>query len=315
MLCGAQPYGVNVGIEVTGDDVAVATWVEAWIGGMRLAPTLPVTLELRVVRAPPREERDERAPFLQPEVEIRTGPPRNDVTVRWLAGRASATIPEGEARARVELAPDAAADCGRLAQTFLPTVLILLLRRAGWHHVHAALARDPQGRGWLLAGNAGSGKSTTAALLATWGWGVGSDDLTFLARSGLAVEAIASRAPIALRPDAFKLLGVSTGAVVRGGRKTGFFPEELGGTWEPRVEPSVLVFPRVVGERTAMVPLRRRDALAELVRWSAWVALDPVVAQEHLDLLGALAGQARSFRLGLARDVTRRRDLLMELVP
>ena len=303
------------GITVTSDDAELGRWVTAWIAGMRLEPPVPLAMALHVSAAPLDDPPDPRTPFLQPQFEIRSGPPLDDVRVRWLAAPALAVIPRLGRTAEVRLSPEAVAQRESLGQSLLTMVLILLLRRAGWHHVHAAVARDPRGRDWLFAGNAQSGKSTTAALLAQWGWAVGSDDLTFLVRSPAGVEAVAQRAPFALRPQGFELLGLAGGASARGGRKRAFFPEELGGTWVARLRPGILVFPRVEGEHTSVETVRPREALAELVRWSAWVALEPDLAQEHLDLLGALAGQGRCYRLALAPDLFRHRDLLMELIP
>ena len=306
---------MKMGILVTSNDTAVERWLVGWIAPMCLAPPAPLTIAVLVVGAPLSDDGDERTPFLQPQVEIRSGPPQGDVRIRWQAGPARAVIAPGSSTAEVELGAEAVADREWLAQSFLATVLIFLLRRAGWHHVHAAIARDPRGRDWLFAGNAQSGKSTTAALLATHGWAVGSDDITFLARNGASVEAVAQRAPIALRPDGYALLGLSGGASARGGRKMAFFPEELGGTWAPRVAPEILVLPRVEGDRTRAEPVRPREALVELVRWSAWVALEPSLAQEHLDLLNALARQATCYRVALGPDLFAGRDVLIELIP
>jgi len=306
---------MSAGISISCGKAAVGRWLEEWISSMRLVPPAPLAIAVHVGSIAPQDDGDARTPFLQPQLEIRSGPPQGDVRIRWLAGPARALIAPGGHTAQVEIGPEALADRERLAQSFLTAVLIFLLRRAGWHHVHAAIARDPSGRDWLFAGNAQSGKSTTAALLATWGWAVGSDDITFLVREGGSVEAVAQRAPIALRPDAFALLGLSGGTAARGGRKAAFFPEELGGSWAARVAPRILILPRVAGDVTRAEPVRPREALVELVRWSAWVALEPALAQEHLDLLNALACQARCYRLALAPDLFARRDLMMELVP
>jgi hypothetical protein len=303
------------GIKVVSDDASVERWLEGWIVSMRLLPPAPLAIAVRVVDGPLADDSDERTPFLQPQVEIRSGPPQGDVRIRWQAGPARAVIAAGSRTAQVQLGSEALANSERLAQSFLTTVLIFLLRRAGWHHVHAAIARDPRGRDWLFAGNAQSGKSTTAALLATWGWAVGSDDVTFLVRNRECVDAVAQRAPIALRPGGYDLLRLTGGMSARGGRKMAFFPEELGGTWAPRVAPKILVLPRIEGEVTRAEPVSPREALVELVRWSAWVALEPDLAQEHLDLLTALARQARCYRLVLGPDLFARRDLLMELIP
>ena len=281
----------------------------------RAWPTPSLIVPAKVVEEPLGDDSDDRIPFCQPLVEIRSGPPQGDVRIRWMAGPARAVIAPGSRTADVQLGIEALADRERLAQSFLVTVLIFLLRRAGWHHVHAAIARDPRGWDWLFAGNAQSGKSTTAALLATRGWAVGSDDMTFLTRNGDQVEGVAQRAPIALRPDGYALLGLSGGTSARGGAKMAFFPEELGGSWASRVTPQILIFPRVEGDVTRAEPVRPREALVELVRWSAWVALEPALAQEHLDLLSALASQARSFRLALAPDLFAGGDRLLELIP
>jgi hypothetical protein len=306
---------VSAPITVACDDLEVRRWVEDWVASSRLAPPTALTVALRIVADASPGPVDGRTPFLQPQIEIRSGPPQGDVRIRWLAGPARATIAPGSRTAEVELGASALLEHEPLAQSFLQTVLIFLLRRAGWQHVHAAVARDPVGRAWLFAGNAQAGKSTTAALLATKGWAVGGDDSTFLVANDGSVEAVAQRAPIALRPHGHALLSAPVGAAVRGGRKTAFFPEELGGTWAQRVTPQILILPRVEGEVTRAEPVRPRDALVELVRWSAWVALEPELAQEHLGLLTTLAGQARCYRLALGPDLFADRDLLMELIP
>jgi hypothetical protein len=299
-------------IRATSNDPELARWLSGWLDDMRLNPPVSLTMDVAVLAAVPSEE-DARAPFLQPMVEIRSGPPQGDVRIRWLGGSAVARIEA--TRATIQLTAAALANRDMLAQTFLTAVLVFLLRRSGWHHVHAAAARDPRGRNWLFAGNAESGKSTTAALLATHGWAVGADDLTFLSRGPDGIEAIAQRAPIALRPAGHALLALAGGTPSRGGRKTAYFPEELGGSWAGRVTPEILIFPRVEGGVTRIEPLRPREALAELVRWSAWVALEPDLAQGHLDLLGALARQTKAFRVALGPDLFGEHDLMLELVP
>ena len=289
-------------------------WLEEWLASTGLRPPEALAIEFEVSAGKLADLPDARSPFLQPQLEIRTGPPQGDVHIRWRSGPARALIGPGASIARVAVGSEALDDRERLADGFLQTVLVFLLRRAGWHHVHAATARDPAGRDWLFAGNAEAGKSTTAALLASRGWAVGGDDATYLVRCGETVEAVAQRRPIALRPGGYSLLGLTAGAAARGGRKMAFFPEELGGSWVGRITPRVLVFPRVEGDRTCAEAIGPREALVELVRWSAWVVLEPLLAQQHLDLLSVLAAQGRSYRLALGPDLFARRDLLTELI-
>ncbi len=213
------------------------------------------------------------------------------------------------------LSPAAAGQLELCIQTFLMTVVIFLLRRAGWHHVHGATAVDPKGRGWLIAGDARAGKSTTAALLASRGWPVGTDDTAFLAENGGSVVVKAYHGPIALRRGGYTLLGRNVGKLQERRQKMVCWPEELGAAWLPSVEPDILLF-TTVGDRISKAdPIGARDALAELVRWSAWVVLEPELAQEHLDLLTRLAQQARGYRVILGRDLFEDPKRLAELIP
>ncbi len=301
-------------INLVCEDATVRRALQAWLDATRLEPPGNLTLDVRVGDSTP-TSRDARPAFRQPGVVVRSGPPQGGVRLWWDVAPAVAELAPGASVARVTLSPAAAEQLARCTGTFLITVLIFLLRRAGWHHVHAATAIDPaEGRGWLLAGNAAAGKSTTAALLATRGWAVGTDDLAFLMASDARVAVAACRAPIALRDGGRRLLHRIGGLPLAEREKFAFWPEDLGGVWAPRVEPAVILFPSIGDGRTTATSLGPREALAELVRWSAWVVLEPELAQPHLDLLGALARQARAYRVTLGRDLFAHPDRLAELV-
>jgi hypothetical protein len=297
-------------------DIAVA--VRAWLAQARLEPSSPITLAIEV-GDPALLGSDGRAAFRQPGVVVRAGPPQGGVRIAWDAAPAVADLPPGATTARVVLSAAALARIDECLRTFLLTVLVLLLRRIGWHHIHAAVALDPRERGWLIAGNAEAGKSTTAALLASCGWGVGTDDVSFLAGHGERISAIAYRSPIALRPGGHRLVqrvAAAGGVLLPERRKVGYWPEELGGRGISRVEPEVILFTSVGngGAVTQAEPLGQREALIELIRWSAWVILEPELAEEHLALLTALARQAQSYRVTLGRDLFARPARLAELV-
>jgi hypothetical protein len=236
--------------------------------------------------------------------------------VRWQNAPALAELDPGTVTAWVTLSPAAAARIAECARTFFLTVLILLLRRAGWHHVHAAAAIDPSGRGWLLAGNADAGKSTTAALLASRGWQISTDDIAFLAPGRRRVAVVAYRTPIALRPRAYRLLNQAGGVLLPEQRKVGLWPEDLGGRWVPRVDPEIIVFPSVdrVAAQTRAEPISTHETLNELIRWSSWVILEPELARERLYLLTSLARQGRGYRVTLGRDLFTQPDRLAQLV-
>lgn len=302
-------------ITLVGDDPQLLAAVRSWLDSGALA--VPAPLELEVRRGVPSgADGDLRATYRQGNVLIRTGGSAADpVRLDWDPAAASATVEGGAGRASMTLSPEAIEQLDDCLRTFGMTVLIFLLRRLGWHHVHAATAVDPQGRGWLLAGNAHAGKSSTTALLASRGWAVGSDDISFLAARDQEVVVHAFRSPIALRPGGVALLRRAGGTSLESRDKTGYSAEELGGTWQPMTKPDILYFPVVGGERTTIEPLRPIQVLAELVRWSAWVVLEPALAQGHLDLINRLARQGRGYRLTLGRDLFLDPAVLDTIVP
>ena len=301
------------GIALQCPDPGVAAVIAPWLAALALDPPVPLSLEVCV--GTPAPNPGHAAAFRQPNLSLWVADDATRLT--WDAAPAFAVLPGVEPRAMVTLSPLAVARLDECCRIFLTGVVILLLRRAGWHHVHAATAIDPKGRGWLFTGNAHAGKSTTAAWCATRGWSVGTDDTAFLAPGTGGVEVVAARGPLALREGGRALLARAGGTEIRGRGKTAWHPEDLGGRWTSRVRPEIIAFPSVgaKGTGTAVAPVAPRETLAALVRWSAWVLFEPALADAHLALLSALAGQARSLRLSLDLDLFSPGDLLMDLVP
>ena len=236
------------------------------------------------------------------------------IRLAWSEAPAQAEVGGGTRVARVQLSPAAVEELELCTRTFLLAVVIVLLRRAGWYHLHAATAIDPDGHGWLVAGDAHAGKSTTAALLAASGWPVGTDDAAFLERANDRVLVHTCHAPIALREGGRKLLARAGGVILPDRGKVAFWPEDLGGVWTPLISPEIIIFTTVGKDRTTAEPMARPAAVAELVRWSAWVMLEPDLAQDHLDVLTRLTRQARCFHVTLGRDLFARPNRLIELV-
>lgn len=302
----------SLGLTVRCADPVVRVSLEAWVAGLRLPVPERLILDVEVTEQGP--EPLSETIFEQPEVRFGPVPGGRGLRVVWDYAPASADLPVGATVASVRLSPAAVARLDRCTRTFLLAVVILVLRRVGWYHLHAATAIDPAGLGWLVTGNAHAGKSTTAALLAASGWQVGTDDTAFLERRLGRVVAHATHAPIALREGGRRLLATAGGIVLPDRGKFGFWPEDLGGVWTPLVTPDIVIFPTVGKARTTARPITGAEALAELVRWSAWVMLEPDLAQSHLDALTQLAGRARCYRVTLGRDLFARPNHLIELV-
>jgi hypothetical protein len=301
-------------IRVRSDDAALRDTVADWLTAAAAGAPPGLELELRVVDAP-WAGADNRAELRQPGLALYYGPPDAGIRAVWRGGLGHAWIPAGATRAIVDLGRDVARHPEQWRRPFLLPVVLILLRRVGWHHIHAVTARDPAGRGWLIAGNAHAGKSTTAALLATRGWAVGTDDTAFLVDDRPAVTAAAWREPIALRDGGRELLAARGGVPLARRRKVGYAPEELGGAWVDRVPVDIVATAALHDGATRLDPLPAAAAMGDLLSWSRLFVLEPDLAQQHLDLVGRLVRQAACFRLRLGRDLVDRPDLLRELLP
>lgn len=290
--------------------------VGTWLADARLALPRPVTLVIDVAPLP-LAGTDERAVFRQGRVAIRSGPPADTIALDWEPRLGRALLAPHSTTARVTVTEQGLEHSNELLRSFLLNVCILLVRRVGLHHVHGATLRDPGGRGWLLVGVSGSGKSTTTALLAKQGWGVGTDDIAFLTTGDLPASAdvVAWRERLALHDDAVVATGHEGGTALASRRKTGWYPEELGTGWVDRITPALLAFTTVSGTApTAVAPIRAKEALSRLMRCSPWVALEADLADEHLGLMSRVAMQARAFDVTLGRDLFDRPGLLLELI-
>ena len=295
---------------------ALGALVGDWLADARLAIPQTVTLVIEVGPLP-LPSTDARAVFRQGRVAIRTGPPAETTVLDWEPRLGRAVLAPRSTTAHVTVTEQGLEHPNELLRSFLLNVCILLVRRVGLHHVHAATLRDPHGRGWLLVGVSGSGKSTTTALLARQGWDVGTDDIAFItagASPGIA-DVVAWRERLALHDDAVVATGHTGGTALASRRKTGWFPEELGSAWADRVTPELLAFTRVSATApTSATPVRAKEAVARLMRCSPWVALEADLADEHLGLITHLAKQTRAFDISLGHDLFDRPGLLLELV-
>jgi hypothetical protein len=304
--------GPDPGYDLACPDATVSRALRDWLSESRMIWPGRFQLSVSVSERSPFGE-DAREMLRQPSVVIQSGPPSGTVRVQWERAPAVAVVHPYRPEAELWLSPGAVDVLEEAERSFLLVVLVFMLRRLNWYHVHGAALVDPTGRGWLLAGDSNCGKSTTTALLASRGWSVGTDDIGFLVDRESTVAALGFRSRIALREGGRTLLGAHGGLPLIQRGKEGFWPEDLGGGWVPEVIPSVIAFPRL-GQRTAIAPVKPRDVLSSLVKWSQWVMYEPIRAQEHLAALGRLAGQARCVDLTLGPDLFTNPDLLQELV-
>ena len=294
-------------------DADVAIRLRAWLDSAELVWPGHFEIDVLIADASPFAD-EHREVVRQPGTRIYAGPPTGTVRIEWEYEPAVAIVDAALPKAQLWLSPAAVEKLEDGDRSFLLVMLVFLLKRLGWYHVHGAALIDPRGRGWLIAGNSNCGKSTTTALMATRGWQIGTDDIGFLHIANDQVVVQGFRSHIALRPNGFELLGATGGTLFERRNKRGFHAEELGGAWAPQVAPRIIAFPRL-GARTTIERAVPRAALSEIVKWSSWVLYEGTGAQAYLDVLGKLAAQGHCYHLTLGPDLFEHPDLLEELVP
>lgn len=193
-----------------------------------------------------------------------------------------------------------------LSHPILTLPLLELVKRRGLYPLHAAAA-SVDGRGLLLTGTSGAGKTTLALALARVGWDFLGDDLTLLQprEDGLAALAFPDEVDVADGTlDLFPELGhLLTRPLPAGWHKRPFRWEEQYGR-EPVLAcvPGALLFPRVAGVGSSrLTPMDPGEALVELA--PNVLLTDRDATQSHLDALADLVRSVPCYRLETGRDV------------
>jgi hypothetical protein len=183
--------------------------------------------------------------------------------------------------------------------------LLEILKRRLMFSLHAACVADERG-GILLAGESGSGKSTTSLALALAGSAFLSDDMVFLDDAKQAPQVLGFPDEFDLTDETvrrFATLRHLDGRPTWGGRpKHQVRADELGVRIELRCTPRLLLFPEITDARHSSVePLAAGEALIELA--PNVLLTEATSSQGHLDALGALVRSVPTHRLLLGRDL------------
>ena len=218
-------------------------------------------------------------------------------------GGAAARFALGERRARIVVA--AGDDATTMAlHGMLTLAAAFLLGRSGRALIHAAALVAPDGRAWLLVGDARAGKSSTCATLLDAGWRYCADD-------HVVVDADSAEGwPRLMHLDP----GWDAGEPTAGERAAVDALARWPGRWRRTAPLAGMLCPRVdAGLPTAIEPLTAADRFARLVRQAPWFLGDPVAAPCTVARLHALACRPGA-ALRLGRDSFRRPARLAEVL-
>lgn len=218
-------------------------------------------------------------------------------------------------------APEPARDVAGLLGIALP----YLYREFGLFPVHCAAVLSGT-RPLLLAGVSGSGKSTTAALLAASGLTWLADDLILLEPLAHTLRLHGIPRPPRLDPTAQQHLHSHTPTLPHAHTPTSphshtptlphpHTPTLPHATTITATRPALLLFPRVTpGPDCTLEPLTRPQALNELVRCSLLMG-ERTPTGDHLHALATLALHSRPARLHLGPDTRALPEMLLSLLP
>lgn len=197
------------------------------------------------------------------------------------------------------------------------------LRRGGLFDLHAAGVEEVEtGRGALIVGTSGGGKSTLTLQLAARGWRFLSDDMVALHPNEERITAHGLRRVFALGPEtvaAATLHGltdalgtpVASDPSKRRLEPLSLFPDKF----SPSCVPESLWFTSVTGEAVSRVErLTKGEAMARLIRHCPWASYDLKAAPAFLNALANLVKQCESFTLYAGRDILREPARAAELL-
>jgi hypothetical protein len=199
-------------------------------------------------------------------------------------------------------------DAYAFAQVPLLAALLAALRPRGLYHLHAAALVAPGGRSLLVAGAAGSGKSTLGAALVLAGCDYLGDDIV-LVRDGPELVSFPREFHLAARsadaiPGAARAL--EDGRFTLSGKHRvdprALFP---GRERDRAAAPAALLFPTVTrASTTALEPVAPAHALGLLLESSAMLTAPALPGgRAHLAALAAIADGATAFAVALGADL------------
>jgi hypothetical protein len=181
-----------------------------------------------------------------------------------------------------------------------------LLQQQGIYAIHAA-ALEKAGRGLLISGASGRGKTTSCIALLRDGYRCLSDDHPLLRVNGAGPELLSFPVKIDVTEksiDFFPELRAARENLCWGIRKRHFFAEEFyPDATADTCEPAVILFPQVIEEpNSRLEPLSKSRALEELLR-EGNLPVDREVARRLFFALSRLVETTACYRLLFGEDV------------
>ncbi|HZY44615.1 MAG TPA: hypothetical protein VFF70_07690 [Anaerolineae bacterium] len=205
-----------------------------------------------------------------------------------------------------------------ISHLLMQLIVLDLLRSQDLFWMHAACVADHD-RGVLLAGQSGSGKTTTCLRLIEGGFKFLSEDRTFFRSVGGAIELLSFIEAVSVTQNSLKLLPALSkqiGSQEFGARyKIDLDPAQLfPNALLDRASPGLILFPRVTSSEQAATRRLNSAGALQMILPSSLLASQPDVSGLHFDALTQLVTSSRCYELLLGRDVDRLPELVRGLL-
>ena len=193
-----------------------------------------------------------------------------------------------------------------------------LLRSRGLYLIHAAaLARD--GKGILIPGFTGSGKTTLSIALLREGFKFLGDDRTFIRKDADGLKLLAFPDELDVTEETLfsfpEIKNLPEDAFKMGPRKKKFWVERVyPGSIINIAVPKILLFPNIVREEKSQVkPLSKAKAVERLLPHSLLV-FDGEIAARHFHLLCHLMEEMDCYHLNFGKDIHHVHKLIAKII-
>jgi len=195
--------------------------------------------------------------------------------------------------------------------------LIETMKLAGLFYLHAA-GLWHNGIGYLISGDGGCGKTTSALNLVRSGFDYVSDDSLLMdARDGT-IRVYPWYRDFHLTPDLCRRYGELDCLALEHQSEEDKISVDVSqyfqGSYRHWIEPDVIIFPRIRSHPTSVVlSLGHTDMFTRLIK-QILLASDPVTAERQLETIKTLVGQTSGFELLGGRDLIEAPDTLVSLL-
>lgn len=193
-----------------------------------------------------------------------------------------------------------------------------LLRRRGLYTIHAT-ALEKNGRGVLIPGNSGRGKTTSFISLLRSGYRYLSDDHPLLRDAGAHVDLLPFPIKINVTEQTVKFfpeLRTASAHVLqprfpkRAFRAEDVYPASIGECCRP----ALVLFPHVIDASDSHLELLPKSRALEMLLPQALLVYDSEVAKREFQALVKLIQQVDSYRLHFGRDILELPQLITPLL-